>query len=89
GANLNPYALGFAMYTDIKRICEAPTDEDRAWFPDIAGSDWLPTLDHAMRNFKDESFIGQYLSPKVMRDFRLFAILDDEAKAEYEISAIH
>ena len=88
-ANLNPYALGFAMYTDIKRICEAPTDEDRAWFPDIAGSDWLPTLDHAMRNFKDESFIGQYLSPKVMRDFRLFAVLDDEAKTEYEISAIH
>jgi stage V sporulation protein R len=22
------------------------------------------TLDHAMRNFKDESFIGQYLSPR-------------------------
>jgi stage V sporulation protein R len=29
-------------------------------------------------NFKDESFIGQYLSPRVMRDFRLFAIVDDE-----------
>ena len=64
---INPYALGFAMYTDIKRICEEPTDEDRAWFPAIAGSDWLETLDHAMRNFKDESFIAQYLSPKVMR----------------------
>jgi stage V sporulation protein R len=24
-----------------------------------------------------------------MRDFRLFSILDDEAKSEYEISAIH
>jgi hypothetical protein len=70
---MNPYALGFAMYSDIKRICEAPTDEDRDWFPDIAGSDWLATLDHAMRNFKDESFIGQFLSPRVMRAFRLFA----------------
>ena len=40
---------------------------------------WLPALDYAMRNFKDESFIGQYLSPQLMRDFRLFAILDDEA----------
>ena len=88
-ANLNPYALGFAMYTDIKRICENPTDEDRDWFPDIAGSEWLPTLDHAMRNFKDESFIGQYLSPKLMRDFKLFAILDDEKEKEYLISAIH
>ncbi|WP_374109882.1 SpoVR family protein [Pelomonas sp. CA6] len=88
-AQLNPYALGFAMYTDIKRICEAPTDEDREWFPEIAGADWLPTLDHAMRNFKDESFIAQYLSPKLMRDFRLFAIVDDERLKEYEISAIH
>ncbi|MEN9544296.1 MAG: hypothetical protein RLZZ598_1129, partial [Pseudomonadota bacterium] len=86
---LNPYALGFAMYTDIRRICEQPTDEDRCWFPEIAGTDWLETLDHAMRNFKDESFIGQYLSPKLMRDFRLFAIHDDENEAELEVSAIH
>src|SRR5712675_2974827 len=51
-SGINPYALGFAMYTDIKRICENPTDEDREWFPDFAGKPWLPTLDHAMRNFK-------------------------------------
>ena len=88
-AGLNPYALGFAMFTDIKRICEHPTDEDREWFPAIAGADWVPTLDAAMRNFKDESFIGQYLSPKLMRDFRLFAIHDDEQQSELEVSAIH
>jgi spore cortex formation protein SpoVR/YcgB (stage V sporulation) len=35
-----PYALGFAMFQDIKRICQSPTEEDRYWFPDIAGSDW-------------------------------------------------
>ncbi|MBS0444894.1 MAG: SpoVR family protein [Proteobacteria bacterium] len=88
-SGINPYALGFAMYTDIKRICEHPTDEDREWFPNIAGHPWLPTLDHAMRNFKDESFIGQYLSPKIMRDFRLFAILDEEKAENLEVSAIH
>ena len=87
--NLNPYALGFAMYTDIKRICEHPTEEDRHWFPELAGSDWEVSIDHAMRNFKDESFIGQYLSPKMMREFRLFSILDDANQDEYEISAIH
>ncbi|XHS79430.1 SpoVR family protein [Burkholderiaceae bacterium UC74_6] len=87
--NLNPYALGFAMYTDIKRICDQPTEEDRRWFPELAGSDWEATIDHAMRNFKDESFIGQYLSPKLMREFRLFSILDDANQDEYEISAIH
>jgi spore cortex formation protein SpoVR/YcgB (stage V sporulation) len=88
-SGLNPYALGFAMYTDIQRICEHPTEEDRAWFPDIAGKPWLPTLHEAMRNFKDESFIGQYLSPKLMRELRLFAIRDDEKAAEYEVAAIH
>jgi stage V sporulation protein R len=77
------------MYNDLKRICEAPTDEDRQWFPAIAGKPWLPTLDHAMRNYKDESFIGQFLSPRLMRELRLFAILDDEKESELEVSAIH
>ncbi|TXT34961.1 MAG: SpoVR family protein [Comamonadaceae bacterium] len=88
-SGINPYALGFAMYTDIKRICDAPTEEDHIWFPEMAGAPWLPTLDHAMRNFKDESFIGQFLSPRLMREMRLFAIHDDEAERELEVSAIH
>ena len=88
-SGINPYALGFAMYQDIRRICEDPTEEDRYWFPDRAGTDWKSTLDFAMRNFKDESFIAQYLSPKVIRDFKLFGVLDDDADEELEISAIH
>ena len=86
---INPYALGFAMFTDLRRVCEKPTEEDRRWFPDYAGSDWLATLDHAMRNFKDESFVGQFLSPKTMRDFRLFAVRDHVDQPELVISAIH
>jgi stage V sporulation protein R len=88
-SGINPYALGFAMYSDIQRICVAPTDEDRYWFPNLAAKPWLPVLDEAMRNFKDESFIGQYLSPKLMRDMRLFAITDDAEDDELEVSAIH
>jgi stage V sporulation protein R len=37
-SGINPYALGFAIFTDLRRMCESPTDEDRYWFPDIAGS---------------------------------------------------
>ncbi len=88
-SGINPYALGFAMMSDIRRICEQPTAEDREWFPDLAGSDWLKALDFAMRNFKDESFIAQYLSPKVIRDLKLFAVLDDDSRSQLEISAIH
>ena len=88
-SGINPYALGFAMMSDIKRMSQEPTAEDRYWFPELAGQDWIKTLDFAMRNFKDESFIAQYLSPKVIRDFKLFAVLDDEAQDELEITAIH
>ena len=86
---INPYALGFAMWQDIRRICEAPTDEDRAWFPDIAGGNWRETFDFAMRNFKDESFIAQFLSPRLMRQFKLFSVQDDDRKDKLAVSAIH
>ncbi len=86
---INPYALGFAMFSDIKRICEQPTAEDRQWFPDIAGGDWRKVLDFAMRNYKDESFIGQYLSPKLIRDFHLFAISDREDTEHLVVDSIH
>jgi spore cortex formation protein SpoVR/YcgB (stage V sporulation) len=88
-SGINPYALGFAMFTDLRRICEHPTDEDRRWFPELAGSDWVKSLDFAMRNFKDESFIAQYLSPKLIRDLKLFAVLDDDTDDKLEIAAIH
>ena len=88
-SGINPYALGFKMMMDIRNICENPTDEDLQWFPDIAHSDWQTTLDFAMRNFKDESFIGQYLSPRLIREFRLFSVLDDDREENLSISAIH
>ena len=88
-SGINPYALGFNMFLDIKRICQEPTEEDRYWFPDIAGKDWLDTVHFAMHNFKDESFISQFLSPKVMRDFKLFAVEDDDSKPYVSVSAIH
>lgn len=88
-SGINPYALGFNMFMDIRRICENPTDEDKQWFPEIAGSNWLDTVHFAMENFKDESFISQFLSPKLMRDFKLFHVHDDEKNNYIEISNIH
>jgi stage V sporulation protein R len=112
-SGFNPYALGFAMYRDIRRVCEGgvweggefkeSTDEilteDRAWFPDHAGMSpvvdgkptnlWPKTLDYAMRNFKDESFISQFLSPKLIRDFRMFCLIDDSDSPSWKIGQIH
>ena len=89
-SGINVYALGLAMMEDIKRMCEAPTEEDRAWFPELAGrGDWRDTLRHAWANYRDESFVRQYLSPRVIRRFRLFALIDDAAETSLTVSNIH
>ncbi len=90
GPGFNPYALGYAVMSDIERMCTEPTREDRAWFPDIAGNgDPLGTLRHAWANFRDESFILQFLSPAVMRKFRMFRLLDDTSDPTLLVDAIH
>jgi stage V sporulation protein R len=89
-SGLNPYALGFAMMQDIQRICVAPTDEDREWFPDLAGNaDWRGALRDIWANFRDESFVRQFLSPHLIRKFKLFLLSDHESDRSYRVDAIH
>src|SRR5262249_45299197 len=86
---INPYTIGFKMLQDIRRICEKPTDEDRAWFPNIVNTNWVETLNSVMNNFKDESFVAQFLSPHLIRDLKLFSIIDDDLNSELIVSSIH
>jgi spore cortex formation protein SpoVR/YcgB (stage V sporulation) len=75
---------------DLKRMALDPTEEDKEWFPEIAGKkDWTNTFKYIVENFKDETFILQYLSPKVIRDMKLFEVKDDEDRRFYEIGSIH
>lgn len=87
---LNPYALGFAMMQDIQRICENPTEEDKEWFPETAGNpDWKTVMKDAWANYRDESFILQYLSPNLIRKFKLFMLSDDAKQPNLVVSNIH
>jgi spore cortex formation protein SpoVR/YcgB (stage V sporulation) len=89
-SGLNPYALGYGMMADIRRISENPTAEDELWFPEFAGKgDWRRVLKDAWANYRDESFIEQFLSPKMMRDLRLFALSDSAEAPALTVSAIH
>lgn len=88
-SGFNPYYLGFNIFHDIKRMCEEPTKEDEEWFPDIVGKPWLPTLNYAMENFKDESFILQYLSPALIRKMHLFSLHDNDKRPVYDVNNIH
>lgn len=89
-SGLNPYAIGFKMMEDICRICDDPTDEDREWFPNFAGNkDSFNVLKDAWANYRDESFIRQYLSPKVMRDMKLFTLYNNSNNDHYKVTNIH
>ncbi|NML90933.1 SpoVR family protein [Sphingobium sp. TB-6] len=86
----NPYALGFGIMSDIERICREPTEEDRQWFPEIAGSgDAMEVLKDIWANYRDESFVSQFLSPHLIRQWRLFKILDRQGESELRVDAIH
>lgn len=88
-SGINPYCLGYNMYQDIRRICENPSNEEKKGFPLLANTDWLTSLDYAMRNYKDESFVSQFLSPQLMRDLKLFMLTDNDQEPEMFINAIH
>ncbi len=93
-STMNPYALGFAIWEDVERIAMNPTAADRSWFKgqDWVGSkDWLKVFKWGVENFKDDSFILQFLSPKVMEEFKMFYVRDDD-KVSHEymvVEAIH
>ncbi len=89
-SGFNPYALGFAIMRDVQRICEEPTGEDRDWFPQIAGTgDAMATLRQVWAEYRDDSCIMQFLSPKVIRDFRMFEVRDVSGAPVAEVKAIH
>ncbi|GGC08843.1 SpoVR family protein [Novosphingobium endophyticum] len=86
----NPYALGFGIMQDIERICIDPTEEDRLWFPEFAGgNEPVEVLKNAWANYRDESFVAQFLSPHLIRKWRLFKLDDNESEDEVRVAAIH
>ncbi len=89
-SGINPYALGFAMMRDIQRICDQPDEEDLQWFPEFAGNgEALATLRDAWSEYRDESFVLQFLSPRLIREMRLFAVGDTADRPYMTVDAIH
>jgi len=85
---INPYYLGFEIFNEIKRICTEPTTEDEEYFPELVNTNWVDACLDAVANYRDESFIRQFLSPHLCRKFKLFS-LEDNNRSDYTVSAIH
>jgi stage V sporulation protein R len=88
-SGINPYALGFAMFTDLRRICEQPTDEDRALVPGT-GRQRLGEI----ARFRDAQLQGRKLHravPVAQADPRPEAVRRARRRSgrKLEIAAIH
>ena len=90
-SGINPYALGFAMMQRHPPHLRAARPTRTAhWFPRsrrhaTGASRWTSRC----ATSRTRSFIAQYLSPRLIRDFRLFAVADHDGKAELEVDSIH
>lgn len=87
-SGINPYYLGFEIFNEIRRICNEPDKEDEEFFPDLVGTNWVDACVDAVANYRDESFIRQFLSPKTCRKMGLF-LLGDDGRNDYRVKAIH
>ncbi|MGB4076715.1 MAG: SpoVR family protein [Minisyncoccia bacterium] len=92
-AHLNPYALGLSIFKEIVRISgieeheklffkgwidtDGPTEEDRKWFSWAGDRQWRTRLRHAWADYTDQTLIEQYLSPRLMRELKLFVVRDE------------
>ena len=84
--SFNPYALGFSILKEVRRVCEEPTAEDQEWFPELVGSDWREAVKNAASDYRDESFIEQFLTPNLMRQMKMFSV--DYKKTEGIVTEI-
>lgn len=70
----NPYALGFDILKEVRRVCEEPTKEDEEWFPNLVGTPWRDAIKNAVSDYRDDSFIEQFMTPKLIRDYKMMSI---------------
>lgn len=87
-SGFNPYYLGFNIFSEIRRMCENPTKEDELFFPELVGTPWVDACIDTVANYRDESFIRQFLTPNLCRKMGLF-LLKDDSRSEYVVKAIH
>ena len=87
-SNLNPYKLGQEIFREIERVCLTPTDEDLYWNKDFCNQDPKEMFLEVVKNYRDESFIRQFLTPNLIRKMKLFHLKDHNPR-EYVVTNIH
>src|SRR3546814_8834834 len=84
------FAFGVGIMQIIRCLCVDTSSEDPMWFPYNAGSgNPDAVMKYIWANYRDESFITQFLSLHLMRHWKLFKLLDEEKEPALAVDAIH
>lgn len=89
GSSINPYAIGFELVREAMRLAEEPTDEEARLMPGVCGIGRERALRDVLEWHTSESLIREYLTPRLLREFRLFVLENDATKDHYLVTAIH
>ncbi len=73
---LNPYHMGFKIFEDIEKRWNDPSSEEKNTFGRTGGQG-LERIFHVREVDRDVSFIRQYLTEELIREFNLFEYVRD------------
>lgn len=76
-SNINPYFFGSSIFNEIKRVCIEQDEESLRYCPLLKGKNWVDAVQYAMENFRDDSFIHQFLTPRLARELKLSVVTCD------------
>lgn len=95
--DLNPYMTGTAIYHEVKRICEEPTDEDKERWEWAGQISWDEKRAELVKVYDDSTLLAEFLNPRVCEEAKLFVrprtnaeyadlrVLEDEADKVREL----
>lgn len=85
---INPYALGFKMFSKLRQACENPTEQDKLELPTVAGKPWVETLKEIAGEYVDSSFVAQFLTSDIVEDFGFIDTVYDYQAGTVQVNAI-
>ncbi len=71
--SVNPYHLGYELWSEVERIADQPTDEDRERFPWAGAMEGRERVLELASVCDDAALVAQFLTPAVAERCKLFA----------------
>lgn len=87
--SINPYAIGCDLVAEAVRIATEPEPGDERYAPDVVGRGRDVALREILEWHTSETLIRQFLTPRLLKKWKMFVLRDDPDADHYLVTAIH